>query len=234
LKSFLSKNMNLIQFKQKFEEIKKLGFVRTTRNGPTGIGHTFETLLGEAENNIALPDLVEAEIKAHRTRSKNLITLFTFNNKSWKMPPLEAVKKYGSKDKNGRVGLYYTMSLKPNSTGLFLDINDKEISVKHISGKIISTWQLKKLAERFIQKIPAMIYVSAFTEERDGKEYFKFYRAQLMRNTSPELLENQFKEENILVDLRLHDKGTMARNHGTGFRVYEDKLPLLFKSIQDL
>jgi len=226
--------MNINEFKKKFNEIKKQGFIKTTRSGPTGIGHTLETILGVTENNIALPDLVEAEIKAHRTRSKNLITLLTFNNKCWKMLPLKAVKKFGSKDKSGRVGLYYTMSLRPNSAGLFLDINDKEISVKHISGKIVATWQLKKLAERFMQKIPAMIYVSAFTEERDGKEYFRFYRAQLMRGTSPELLENQFKEENILVDLRLHDKGTMARNHGTGFRVYEDKLPSLFKSIKDL
>lgn len=55
-----------------------------------------------------------------------------------------------------------------------------------------------------------------------------------MQKTSPELLANQFREENILVDLRLHDKGTMARNHGTGFRVYEDKLPFLFKKIKDL
>jgi len=47
-------------------------------------------------------------------------------------------------------------------------------------------------------------------------------------------MANQFREENILVDLRLHDKGTMARNHGTGFRTYEDKLPLLFQSIIDL
>jgi hypothetical protein len=26
----------------------------------------------------------------------------------------------------------------------------------------------------------------------------------------------------------------MARNHGTGFRTYEEKLPLLFQSIIDL
>ena len=38
----------------------------------------------------------------------------------------------------------------------------------------------------------------------------------------------------LLVDLRLHDKGTMTRNHGTGFRTYEDKLPLLFNSISDV
>jgi hypothetical protein len=55
-----------------------------------------------------------------------------------------------------------------------------------------------------------------------------------MKNTTPELLADQFKAENILVDLRLHDKGTRARNHGTGFRTYEDKLPLLFSEIKDI
>ncbi len=150
------------------------------------------------------------------------------------MPPLEAVKKYGSLDKDGRQGLYYTMSLKPNSAGLFLDVQKLEISVRHISGNIIATWQLKTLADRFMQKMPALLFVSAFTEERDGLEYFHFYRAQLMKGTSPELLADQFRAENILVDLRLHDKGTRARNHGTGFRAYEDKLPSLFQNITDL
>lgn len=219
---------------EEFRKIKEMGFVATSRQGTTGIGYTLEKLLKIKENNIALSDLGEAELKAHRSKSKNLITLFTFNNKCWKMEPLKAVKQYGSKDKNGRIGLYYTMSLKPNSAGLFLTVNKNEISVQHTSGKIIASWPLKKLAERFLQKIPAMIFVSAFTEERDRKEHFHFYRAQLMQDTSPELLATQFKEENILVDLRLHDKGTMARNHGTGFRVYENKLPLLFKNIKDL
>jgi hypothetical protein len=226
--------MNLKEFKIKFEEIKKKGFVPSLRNGPTGIGYTFETLLGLKENNIAEPDIKNIEIKAHRTNGNNLITLFTFNNKVWQIPPLEAVRKYGSVDKNGRKGLYYTMSLKPNSAGLFLHVNEKEISVRHISGEIIAKWKLEDLANRFIQKIPALLFVSAFTEERDGKEYFHFYRAQLMKNTTPHLLANQFKAENILVDLRLHDKGTMARNHGTGFRTYEDKLPLLFSNIKDI
>ena len=93
---------------------------------------------------------------------------------------------------------------------------------------------MEKLADTFIKKIPALVLVSAFTEERGGKEWFHFYRAQLLRETSPELLADQFKAENILVDLRLHDKGTMARNHGTGFRTYENKLSYLFKKITDL
>jgi hypothetical protein len=226
--------MTIQEFADKFMEIKALGYVPTMRKGPTGIGHTLETLLGISENNFASPDIEGAELKAHRTNVNGLVTLFTFNHKVWKMLPLDAVKKYGSLDKDGRQGLYYTMSLKPNSAGLFLDVQKTEISVRHISGEIVATWQLQTLADRFMQKLPALLFVSTFTEERDGVEYFHFYRSQLMKGTSPELLADQFKAENIVVDLRLHDKGTMARNHGTGFRTYEDKLPLLFNNIRDL
>ena len=150
------------------------------------------------------------------------------------MPPLEAIKKYGSLDENGRLGLYYTMSLKPNSAGLFLEVKETEISVRHIEGNIVATWQLETIANRFNKKIPSLLFVSAFTEERAGREHFHFYQAQLMKGTSPELLANQFKTENIVVDLRLHDQGTRARNHGTGFRTYENKLPALFKTIEVL
>lgn len=226
--------MNLEEFKQKFQELKDKGFVKSLRKGPTGVGFTFETLMGIKENNLALPDINRIEIKAHRDNSKNMITLFTFNRKAWQIPPLEAIRKYGSYDKNGRLGIYYTMTLTPNSAGLFLVVNNKEISVQHTSGEIIATWQLSNLAERFTQKIPALLFISAHTEERAGIEYFHFYRAQLMRDTTDKLLSELFKTGNLLVDLRLHDKITMARNHGTGFRIFEDKLHLLFQKIEDI
>lgn len=226
--------MTLEEFKQKFQELRNKGFVKSLRKGPTGIGFTFEDLMGLYENNLALPDIDDIEIKAHRDNSKSMITLFTFNRKAWQINPLEAIRKYGSYDDNGRLGMYYTMSLTPNSAGLFLTVTDKEISVQHISGEIIATWQLSTLAERFSQKIPALLFISAHTEERAGIEYFHFYRGQLRRGTTKELLSELFKTGNLLVDLRLHDKETMARNHGTDFRTFEDKLPLLFKKIEDI
>ena len=226
--------MNLEEFKKRFQELKNEGYVRSLRRGSTGIGYTFETLLGVDENNLALPDIDGVEIKTHRDNTNSMITLFTFNRKVWKLNPLDAIRKYGSRDKNGRLGLYYTMSLTPNSAGLFLHISEKEMSVQHISGEVIAVWQLESLAERFTQKIPALLFVSAHVEERGEIEYFHFYRAQLMRGTSPSLLAELFKTGNLFVDLRLHDKGTRARNHGTGFRTYEDKLPSLFQEIRDI
>lgn len=106
--------------------------------------------------------------------------------------------------------------------------------MRHISGEILAEWQLSALAKRFHQKIPALILVSAFTEIRNSEEWFLFDRAQLLSGTSPQILRNQLLAGNVLVDLRLQDKITSARNHGTGFRAYIDKLPLLFQSVRDL
>lgn len=226
--------MTLNEFVEAFTRLKDKGWVQSKRRGPTGIGHTLEKLLGLPENNIASPDLGEIELKAHRINSSSLITLFTFNRKVWKMKPLDAIKKHGTPDKNERLGLYFTMSRTPNSTGLFLHIEIESVSVRHISGQIIAEWQLQTLAERFIKKIPVLILVSAFSEMRGDIEWFKFDRAQLLMGTSASIIRSQILSGNILVDLRLHDKITSARNHGTGFRAREDKLPLLFKTVKDL
>src|SRR3972149_196543 len=143
--------LTLDEFERSFRAIKQRGFIRSERRGPTGIGHLLETLLGITEDNIALPDLHTAELKAHRINSTSLITLFTFNRKVWKMKPLEAIRKYGTPDQDGRMGLYFTMSRTPNSTGLFLYIEAETISVRHKpSDELIAEWQLATLAERFM------------------------------------------------------------------------------------
>ncbi len=226
--------ISIDEFKKRFDEIKNQGWLPTKRRGPTGVGQTLEQLLGLAENNIALPDLEEVELKAHRIGSSSMITLFTFNRKAWKMKPLEAIRKYGTTDINGRMGLYFTMSPKPTSTGLFLYTESETISVRHISGEIIAEWLLESLAQQFIKKMPGLVLVSALSEMRGGIEWFNFTRAQLLTETSPEIIREQILAGNVLVDLRLHDKGTSARNHGTGFRAREDKLLSLFKNVQEL
>lgn len=229
------KKITLSQIKKKLSKIKKLGYVKSLRSGPTGIGYTLETLLKIKENNISSPDLGEIELKAQREKHTGMTTLFTFNNKAWKMDPLEAVRKYGSLDKDGRLGLYYTMGMKPNSAGLFLSVDNKSISVRHIDGNVIAAWQLAEVEKRFEAKVKNVLLVKAKVEERDGVEYFLFDRARLLSHgTNQSILKNQFENENLLVDLRLHDSGTMARNHGTGFRVFENKIEDLYEKVEEV
>lgn len=212
-----------------------MGYVKTLRKGPTGIGYTLETLLEIEENNISSPDLGEIELKAQRESHTGMTTLFTFNNKAWKMNPLEAIRKYGSEDKNGRLGMYYTMGLTPNSAGLFLKAEEESISVRSIDGNTIAEWQLSEIEKRFEAKVKNVLLVKARVEVRDGVEYFLFDRARLLSHgTTKAILKNQFENGQLLVDLRLHDKGTMARNHGTGFRVFENNLDDLYERVEEV
>lgn len=226
--------MNFSEFKEKFQEIRGHGFYRSVRKGPTGVGHTLEQILGLTENNIAVPDCGNVELKAHRDNVASLITLFTFNRKAWVMQPLSAIRAYGTPDQNGRLGLYFTMSPLPNSSGLFLSVTDEVVLVQHTSGRTLARWFTKDLSAQFQTKMPALVLVTARTEMRGDVEYFSYYRARLLTGTSPTLIADQIRRGNILVDLRLHDAVTHARNHGTGFRARESSLDQLFTMVETL
>ncbi|HUN24340.1 MAG TPA: MvaI/BcnI family restriction endonuclease, partial [Anaerolineales bacterium] len=64
---------------------------------------------------------------------------------------------------------------------------------------MIAEWQLQDLTERFLQKIPALLFVSAFSELRGDIEWFKFDRLQLLSGTSTDIIRNQIYAGNILV-----------------------------------
>jgi hypothetical protein len=226
--------MELEEFIGRFTDLKSKGYVKSLRSGPTGVGKTLETYLSIQENNLYLPDLGRIELKAHRDDSTNLITLFTFNRWAWIMDPLEAVKKYGTTDENGRLGLYFTMSFKPNSAGLFLHTDNQSVSVRHFDGNTLVKWNFNDLEEQFKRKIPALILAYAKTEYRGDQEWFHFYTAKLLTDTSASIIREQINNEVILIDLRLHDAISHARNHGTGFRVKEKRLPELFRRIETI
>lgn len=195
--------MTIDQFKKAFYKIKSKGFVKSTRRGPTGIGHTLERLLGVTKIYTATPDLGFVELKTHSIGSTSIITLFTLNREAWKMNPLVAIKKYGTRLDDGRLGIYFTMTRTPNSMGLFLIADKTAISMRHISGEVVAEWQLETIAKGFMQKNPGLILVSAFSEMRGDMEWFKYDRAQLLTETSTDIIKGQFLSGNVLFDIRM-------------------------------
>lgn len=227
--------LTIDEIRARLSKIKQMGYVKTMRTGNTGVGFTLESLLEIEENNISSPDLGDIELKAVREGHKGMITLLTFNKGAWKMDPLAAIKKYGSKDGDGRLGMYYTMSMTPNSAGVFLYVDDDVVAVRSIDGSVVAEWQLAEIEKHLAAKVENVLLVKAKVELRDGAEYFLFDRARLLSGgTTKKILKNQFENGQILIDLRLHDAGTMARNHGTGFRVYESNLDDLYEKIEEI
>ncbi|MDI6738095.1 MAG: MvaI/BcnI family restriction endonuclease [Nanoarchaeota archaeon] len=117
-------------FKRDFLAIKSKGFVPSSRKHDTGIGKTFEDLIGIHENNNALADYKDLiELKSARELSESMITLFT---KSPSFPKgINAVlrEKYGQPDKTGMKILHTTISAVKFNTfaekfGFKLDVDD--------------------------------------------------------------------------------------------------------------
>ncbi|MHB1090841.1 MAG: MvaI/BcnI family restriction endonuclease [Ilumatobacteraceae bacterium] len=226
--------MDLRTFERKFRELKRRGYIPTQRSGNTGVGHTLESELGLSENNVALSDMAVAELKAHRQGSSSLITLFTLDRGAWQVDQMKTIHDYGLIDTEGRPNLYMTLAAGQGGTSLRVEVDSVNATVSHPSGTVVAQWKHTDLAERFEQKFPALMLVSADVEVRNGKEWFHYKRAQLLQGTSGKRFQLGMSNGWIKIDLRLHDNGGAVRNHGTGFRISEDKLPQLFESISDI
>jgi len=66
-----------VELIEKIKEITESGWVHTNRTKNDGaVGNTLEDLLGIPENNLAIANTVDWEIKAQRTNTNSLVTLF--------------------------------------------------------------------------------------------------------------------------------------------------------------
>lgn len=207
-----------------------MGFVKTHRKGDTGIGKTLEDLLGIKENNIPLPDIGEiAELKSYRKSAKSMMTLFT----------LEPLPKGGDRDRllldnfgyskrnnNRSKELHSTLSCKRyNNQNLRLSVEKDKIRVKGKNKRINIFWNIESVKNKFNQKLPALVYVSADTKTIKNVEYFHFNEAYLLENFDFELFKKRVRVDDILVDFRMYYRPNgSVRNHGTGFRVKIKKL----------
>lgn len=84
-------------------------------------------------------------------------------------------------------------------------------------------------------KMDRIILSFADTKEIKGKEYFHFTDAVLLEHPTPEKFLEAFGKSEMLLDLRMHLKESGAvRNHGTGFRISEKNLMLLYSKQKKL
>lgn len=226
--------MQLKELIKRLEKLKSKGFIETSRRGPTGIGHLLEKELGLDETNIAIPDIGgRVELKATRRNVNSLITLFTFNRAVWMVKQKDLINKYGYKDKQGRQALYNIVNKKtPNSQGFYLISNPAKhliILKNEEDEQNIAEWSTYVIAGKFMTKLDRLLLIFADNKIENGTEYFHFNEAYLLENPTPEKFLEAFEKSELIIDLRMHLKESGGvRNHGTGFRISEKNLILLY------
>ena len=242
-----------IEIKRKFLDIKNKGWIKSVRNGSTGIGATFEYLLGMEENNLEIPDFNDIEIKTKRNYSKSYTTLFNCTPEGPHYHEIERLKdKFGYPDSvlkyckvinnsifcnnKTKIGAnyYFNLIVDRESKKIFLNIID-------IYGNLIENnvyWAFETLEEKLYRKLKNIAFVDAIRKTVNKEEYFKYYKLTFYKlknfNTFINLIEEGIIRITFKIGVfRTGNKKGQIHDHGTGFDIKEKDLPKLYTIYKD-
>ncbi len=239
---------------ERFRQVEKLGFVPSNRRHNTGIGKTFEDYIGVVENNIDEPDLFGFEVKSHRELATSYVTLFTKAPVFPQKANAYLKDRYGVSDpqnadlKKLHVSMFASKYTLAYGTYNFRLINDRDNAVIRIgvfdpmNNRLIDMsagYTYKSLEEILKKKLKNLFYVNAETTLIDMKEHFHFNRAEIFTNPTLEQFLKLIDEGVIMYDIRIGSYRSgrnygKAHDHGSGFRILERNIHLLFENHESI
>lgn len=250
IKTDIDENKIINSFKKDFLAIKKKGWVSSKRKHDTGIGKTFEDLVGIYENNNKLADYEDIlEIKSKRKLSEAMITLFTMVPSSPKGVMRYIKDTYGEPDPNfsNQNIVHSTMSHSKfnkfkNKWGFKLEIGKTKkkifLRIKNLNtGKIEKLdifWTFESLKESLENKCKYIAYIGAKHEKEEGKpERFHFVNATILSGLTFKKFLKFIEKDLILYDIRygVYQSGPkkgQSHDHGPGFRIAKRNLSKVF------
>ena len=239
-------NVNLLI--NKFNDIKSMGWVPSTKKGTAGIGLTFEHLIGVNENEFEIPDFNGIELKTKRNKSNSYTTLFNATPDGQHFHEVERLRTmYGyphSKAKeykvlnvstfanqlnNMEIKYYSKVKVDYDKQKLFFLIYDRNRNL--IEDEVF--WYFDTLKEKLLRKLSVLAFINADTKTVDNIEYFKYNKMTIYLlkdfDTFLSLLEQGIIRVTFKINVYLNGpkKGQIC-DHGTGFDIQEKDLLKLF------
>lgn len=236
---FESNRPKEIDIRQKMPEISQKGFIKSKREGDTGVGYTLEEELGIAENNKRIQDLIflgnAVELKAQRKSTISPVTLFSAEPKKGILDDKVILSRYGYNDEKGRRSLYVTLNaVSENPQGLKLQPEDSEnkLYVSHTRDGRLWFWDTDTLKKA---KIDRLLLVFADSKRINNSEHFHYNEAYYLSDFNIDKFFELIKKGDVVVDFRMHLKPSGAvRNHGTAIRGKFKDLKVCYDSKESL
>ncbi|ARU63466.1 hypothetical protein CBW65_22540 [Tumebacillus avium] len=231
---------------EKIKQIRSLGFVKSLKSGDTGVGFTFEALLGIAANSDKAPDYKGIEIKTTRSaQSKETRKALTGKQTLFSLIPQWGiagsrkglVEEFGYCDKiRGRTALYCTIKVVPNSLGWSLDVSEKDGLIYVLrDGVNVVHYSMIDLQNSLESKHKESVFVTAQARKnKDGSEEFLYDSVLHCKEVSFVEFITMIKENLVGVDFAIHSSDGKVRDHGFLWRLENKKyVPRLFKYVQE-
>lgn len=242
-------NESIRNLRKKFSEIRNMEYVKSVRGGSTGVGATFEALLGKQEDKLELPDFEGIEIKTKRSYSKSSINLFNAGPKGETEYEVKRIrdtygypdkidknlKRFGAKidaDQKVKVGLFYHFQLKVDrqKEKIILCVYDwNDICIDEST-----YWDFSVLKEKLIRKLSVLALIKAWPTRIGGTEYFKYYKMNIYLLRDFECFLKSLEMGKIKVSFKIgnhYDKERygFVHGHGVSFSIAEEDLDSIFE-----
>ena len=229
-----------------------------------GIGNTLEDLLGIEENNLPIPNASEWELKCQRMETTSLTTLFHMepSPRAVRFVPQVLLPKYGWRHKEA--GARYSdeeMSFRQTITGtgrsdrgftvifdrkqrkVLISFDSNAVDKKHkawlktVKNRVDLNelspqpyWGFDDLGHKAGTKLLNCFYLQARTKKEQGQEFFSYEKIFILTRFSIYAFINAIEKGYVYVDF---DART-GHNHGTKFRLRQDKLTELYEDVQSI
>ncbi len=237
---------------KRFLNIKKQGWIKTLSNGTSGIGYTFESLIGKEKENFPIADYNGIEIKTSRRTSWGKIHLFHATpDGDYLFPIKDILNVLGYPDRDFpeyKVFNFNTNSKNYTYVGLYkkikLYVDRKEEKIyliaKNKNGENLNlqiSWSFKMLKQRLDLKLKCLAIVKADTKKINCVEYFKYNEINFYKLKSFDVFIDLIESGaiNITFMIGIYKSGKQfgqTHDRGTAFTINEKNIELLYDKIR--
>lgn len=229
-----------------FLKIKNKGWIKSLRKGPTGIGYTFETLLGKPEETFPIADYRGIEIKVKRKYSKGTITLFNAAPDNELFITKQIYEKYSVQNKNKNYNKTFMVNVNSKEKIKYgyhkfkLEVDHIEKNIRlciyDLSEKLIDnkiSWSYKLIEEKINNKIKNLAIVKTDIEKKENTEYYYYYHISFYEIKSVETFLTLVEDGIITITFKISVYTTGPKtgemyNHGIGFDINEKNINKLY------
>ena len=244
---------------EKLKQIRTQRWIANRRPGNVGgIGNTLEDLLGIEENNLPIPNAAEWELKCQRIGTSSLTTLFHMepSPRAIKFVPKRLLPLYGWEHQS----IPEEMSFRQTINGLSRTDRGFKVVIDHSARKVLVSFDADSVAERHSKwlesverriglgelnpqpywgfddlfhkagtKLLNCFYIRAEVKREGGYEYFWYKKIMILERFSIECFLKALEDGFVLVDFDARS----GHNHGTKFRLKQDRLTDLYEDIEE-
>ena len=243
-------NKNIIELYKTFLKIKSLGYVKSMRDGVTGIGYTFESLINKQEDNLPIADYKGIEIKAMHRFSKRKIHLFNATpDGDFLLPIKRLVDDMGYPDKEfpkvkilnvsvntkeyTNIGFYKKLKIKVDYE------NEKIILLGNKNGKNVDlaiSWSFDLIKERIYSKLKYLAVIEVSSKMINDDEYFHYNKIRFFKLRDYKLFIKLIEKGIITITFKVgvfRNGMRVGQTHdrGTDFSINYEDIRLLYKKI---